>query len=455
MSDLIKLQKIASERSILYIDGDKALQKNYSIYFKKAFKNFYQAFDGEEGLLVFKKHKPEVVILNLELEKLDAIELISEITDIKEDIILISISEVCENYDLLQTLDMGLSKTLLKPVGFAKIANLLISLLPPPPKPKVVQKPKVIEKPTPIKKPVVKKIEEKEVIEKSQTLIKPVVKKEEIKKAEPIKKKESIKPLKEEVILVKKEVLKKEKLVEKEVKKVEPGPIKTDIEICMELIRDLEVNQTLVEFINSYKGVMVLHNGVIASTAKEDFTIKVNIAQILATKTEKQILIKTQKNQYIHAQLAGIDLQNTTIKLAKPRILEYKQRDKEFARILADKSFKASIYYKKKHIDFDVSYISFRSAVLVTKNLDIDIKPNSVIDITLGFNISGPNAMIKDKKFIKVFAKCEVIRVDEKIGQRHIVVLLEVSKAGERTLQKYLLERESEIIYEFKSRIRK
>jgi len=454
MSDLIKLQKTAATKSLLYIDGDKTSQRNYGVYFQRSFKSFYQAFDGEEGLIKFREYQPDVVILNLELDKIDAIELISEITDINEDIIMISVSQECDNYELLQTLDMGLSKMLLKPVGFAKLANLLISLLPPPPKPKLPPKPKKIEKtkgespekasPKLEKKTVQKKVEKKKVIEKpkpklpEKTPTKSVVKKEQPKKIEPIKKKEQVK---EES--------------KKEIKKEKPKPVKTDIEICMEFVKELFDKQTLVEFINSYKGVMVLHNGTIASVGKSDFTIKVNIAQILATKTEKQILIKTVDNKYIHAQLVGIDLKNTSLKLTNPRILEYKQRDKEYARILADKSFKASIYYKKKHVDFDVSYISFKSAVLITKDLEIDIKPNSVIDITLGFDISGPNAMIKDKKFTKAFAKCEVIRVDEKVGERHIVVLLEVSKAGERTLKKYLLERESEIIYEFKSRIRR
>ena len=141
MSDLIKLQSIASTRSLLYIDGDKTTQRSYSVHFKKAFKNFYQAFDGEEGLALFEKHKPDVVILNLELDKKDAVELISEITDINKNVIIVAITQECKNYDLLQTLDMGLAKTLLKPVEFTQIAHLLISLLPSTPsKPKPATK---------------------------------------------------------------------------------------------------------------------------------------------------------------------------------------------------------------------------------------------------------------------------------------------------------------------------
>jgi len=393
MSDLIKLQRIASVRSLLYIDGDKTTQRSCSVYFKKAFKNFYQAFDGEEGLALFKKHKPDVVILNLELDKKDAIELISEITDINKNVIIVAITQECKNYDLLQTLDMGLAKTLLKPVEFTQIAHLLISLLPSTP-----SKPK----------PATKQVERLET-----------------------------------------------KKMETPKKVVAKPRVKTDLELCLDLIKQLQQKQTLVEFINSYKGVMVLHSGVIEKVQGNSFYVKVNIAQALAAKSEKQILIKTIDNKYIHAQLLGVNLKTTTLEFVNPRILQYKQRGKEYSRIMADKSFKASIYYNKKHIDFAASYISFHSVVLFTQDKDIDIKVGAITDITLGFDISGPNAIIKDKKFTKVFAKCEVIRVEEKKDGYQIVVLLNVSKAGERTFKKYLTDRESEIIYEFKSKIRR
>ena len=391
MSDLIKLQSIASTRSLLYIDGDKTTQRSYSVHFKKAFKNFYQAFDGEEGLALFEKHKPDVVILNLELDKKDAVELISEITDINKNVIIVAITQECKNYDLLQTLDMGLAKTLLKPVEFTQIAHLLISLLPSTP-----------SKPKPATEQVENRLETKKMETPKKVVAKPRV--------------------------------------------------KTDLELCLDLIKQLQQKQTLIEFINSYKGVMVLHSGVIEKVQGNSFYVKVNIAQALAAKSEKQILIKTIDNKYIHAQLLGVNLKTTTLEFVNPRILQYKQRGKEYSRIMADKSFKASIYYNKKHIDFAASYISFHSVVLFTQDKDIDIKVGAITDITLGFDISGPNAIIKDKKFTKVFAKCEVIRVEEKKDGYQIVVLLNVSKAGERTLKKYLTDLESEITYEFQSR---
>lgn len=472
MSDLIKLQKTALNKSLLYIDGDQKLQKNFGIYFKKSFQNFYQAYDGEEGFSLFETHKPDVVILNLELDKKDAVELVMEIKDIHEDIIMLAVSDEGDNYELMQTLDMGLNKIMLKPVGFAQIANILISLLPPPPppkkpvikkpetpkrhevptKPKVKEEPKAVKKtePTPKPKPISKPVV-KEPVQKKPVQAAP---KAEVKKE--LKNEPAVKPALEK----QKEVKKPLKEVKKEIKKtVTPKPKeevkKTELELCLELIKELVTKKTDVEFISNYKGIMVLHDGTIDHLKGSEFFVKANIAQILAAKSEKQILIKTPDSKYIHAKLSGIDLKNGILKLTMPRVLNYKQRDKNYSRIMADKSFKASIYFKKKHVDFLVTYVSFHSAVLITNDKEIKFQVGDEIDITLGFNISGPNAMIKDKKFTKVFAKCEVKRIDVKKDHHEIIIILNVNKAGERTLKKYLSERETDLIYEFKSRIRR
>ncbi len=432
MSDLIKLQRVAANKSLLYIESDRVLHKNYGIYFQKSFKNFYQAFDGVEGFEMYQKFRPDVVILNLELEKKDAIELIADIQEIHENVTLISISDECENYDLLQTLDMGLDKMLLKPVGFAQIAYILTALLPPPPPPP--PKPELPKKDASINK---------EEISKKEKIIS-IPKKEISQKVSHEEKEEKKEPS-----------LEKSQMPVKTKKDIQEPIVKSESEICFELLQKLSKQNTLVEFINSYKGIMVLHDGVIGEVQKESFTIKVNITQIMAAKSEKQILIKTPDDKYINARLEGIDLKSTSLQLVNPKILQYKQRDKDHARILADKSFKASIYFHKKLVDFEVSYISFKSAVLICERRNSDFKVGDKMDITLGFDISGPSAMIRDKKFTKIFAKCEVLRIDEKRDYKKVVVLLDVNKAGERTLKKYLTERESEIIYEFKSRVRR
>ena len=61
---------------------------------------------------------------------------------------------------------------------------------------------------------------------------------------------------------------------------------------------------------NSY---LLLSNELSHSTLY-GFYIKINIAQALAVKSEKQIIIKTTDNKYIHAKLLRINLKTTTLR---------------------------------------------------------------------------------------------------------------------------------------------
>jgi hypothetical protein len=183
--------------------------------------------------------------------------------------------------------------------------------------------------------------------------------------------------------------------------------------------------------------------------------IQASATQIIAAKFERYVVLKTEQNQYIHATLKQLDIKSGSLILSSPYFLEYKQRDKNYNRFKTDSSCKASVYLEKHRVDFFVDYLSFRSAELVTTNTNLPFKVEDQFDLTLGFDLGGPNKMILDKKFTKIFAKCEVIRIDRQGANLKVVVLMQVNKADERTLQRYLQQREDEITSEFKSIIRR
>ena len=129
MSSLEKLKEVVNDKTILYIEKDENLQKNFGIYLKKTFKDFYQASDGLEGYNIYKKNKPDVILMDLSLDKKDAIELLADIQNEGYSGFIIVLSQYNENYSLLQSLDMGLSGVFLKPMSFSKLENNLIALL--------------------------------------------------------------------------------------------------------------------------------------------------------------------------------------------------------------------------------------------------------------------------------------------------------------------------------------
>lgn len=440
MSGLVELQKVGADKKILYIENDQKLQKSFGVYLQKTFNEFYSATNTDDGYVKFEQHKPHVVIMELDLDGKDPIEFIDDIQEIRSDVVIVTVSKQSDNYELLQTLDMGLAKMLLKPVNFPDIATVLIELLP---QAVVVKAPVKKEQVSPQKKVVTQKPPSKP----QKTIV---------KKQEPVVNEKKQLPKQEEKAQIKKEQKPKvaePKKVQKEEKKepLEVVKTKTPVELCFEFIQKLKESKILVEFFNSYKGVVVQNYGDVVSCYKEYFEVKVGLSQIIAAKYDGFVILRTEDNKYVHAKLKQINLKDGSLKLIEPRFLDYKHRDKNFNRFKADKSCKASIYVQKKLVEFSVDYLSFRSAELLVQNKEVQFTKGDVFDLTLGFDLSGPNKMIKEKKFVKVFARCEVLRIDEKEQFNKIIVLLQVKKSGETTLLRYLSQREEEIMFEFKS----
>lgn len=435
MSSLEKLKNIASDKILLYIEGDKTLQKNFGIYLQKTFKYFYQAYDGEEGFELFLRVKPDVVIMDLSLEKKDSIELLADIKEVNENIIIITLSQSDENYTLLQSIDMGLAGMLLKPVNFAQLADKLIGILPPIKKviPQKIVKPKITAAPIPPK-------------EKQTVVQKKVV---ETNIQEPVKQKVVQKPTIVHEVQQEKEVLKKEPIVDQNIKIKIPRT-------CLEDIHDYVKNDESILLISTYKGITIHNQGELIDCDENSFEVKASTAQIVAAKYEKHVVLKIESNnKHIFANIINLDLKNNKMRLVKPHYINYQQRDKNVLRLTADESFKATMFFNKTHIDFKAKQISLKYVLLTTDALELDIKPNMQLDLTFGFDIASPSVLIKERKFTKTFAKGTVLRVDKTSAGLHIAMEIEVQKSGQSNFAKYLKQRENETIEEFKRIIKR
>jgi len=437
MSNLEKLKNIGSDKTLLYIESDAVLQKKFGIYLQKTFKSFYQADDGLKGFELFLKVKPDVVIIDLDLKKKDAIEIIVDIQAVNDKVVIITLSQSNDNYFLLQSIDMNLAGMFLKPINFSKLATKLIQVLPEVKKrepvkaePEARKVVKTIKKP--ISQPIVKQKIEQKIVKSKITKGKP--QKEEIKIPQEVKSEQ--KPKKE---------------VQKE------SPIKITIpKTCMEDLSKFYKDKENILLINTYKGIPIQNKSEIIHCDDTVCELKASTAQIVVANYEKHLIIKVEKvNKFIFAPTLNLDLKNNIIKIVNPKYIDYIQRQKSAPRVTADKSFKASIFYNKIHRELLAKELSFNSILLTTNDLALDIKPNMQIDLTLGFDADSPSSLIKEKKFIKTFAKGIVTRVENSSKGMNIVFNIEVQKSGQSSYSKYLKQRENKIIEELKKIIKR
>lgn len=120
--------------TLLYAEDENKVQVKMTEYFESYFKTVYSASDGHEALDLYKRHSPDVVILDINMPKINGLEVARRIrqNDTKTRIIMMSAHS--EKELLLQATEIDMSRYLIKPVApydlkqvLDKVASELIS----------------------------------------------------------------------------------------------------------------------------------------------------------------------------------------------------------------------------------------------------------------------------------------------------------------------------------------
>jgi YesN/AraC family two-component response regulator len=102
--------------SILFAEDEPITCLMLSKMLKRRFKNVYLAYDGEEGLALFKEHRPNIVLTDLFMPKMNGFEMIARIKEISPDTPIIVMSAISEKPFLEQAQKLGVTAFLIKPI---------------------------------------------------------------------------------------------------------------------------------------------------------------------------------------------------------------------------------------------------------------------------------------------------------------------------------------------------
>lgn len=110
------IKKFYKNIKILYVEDDAIARENGIEYLENFFEQIYEASDALIALKLYEKHKPDIIITDIQMPKLNGLEFVKRIRQKDKDTQIIIITAFCDKDYLLKAIELGLVKYLVKPV---------------------------------------------------------------------------------------------------------------------------------------------------------------------------------------------------------------------------------------------------------------------------------------------------------------------------------------------------
>jgi len=102
--------------TILYVEDDEGIRDvNFSM-FRRIFKNAYEASDGESGYELYLLHKPDIVVTDIKMPKMNGLDLAKKIRKNDQKTKIIITTAFNDEKYLLEAIELNLEKYIVKPL---------------------------------------------------------------------------------------------------------------------------------------------------------------------------------------------------------------------------------------------------------------------------------------------------------------------------------------------------
>lgn len=114
---------------VLIVEDEKLNREILKDIFQSIYKHVYTATDGESGLNSFIDKKPDIIITDLRMQRMDGITMIEKIQELKKDQPFVIVSAHSDHEYLQKAEQLGIKNFLVKPVDCRKLLKITRDLL--------------------------------------------------------------------------------------------------------------------------------------------------------------------------------------------------------------------------------------------------------------------------------------------------------------------------------------
>ena len=125
MNSIEKLISVSKGVSLLYVEDDRILQQETAQLLKNFFQKIDLAQNGEEGLELFELGKYEIIITDINMPKVNGVEMVKAIRRKDRHQMIIVISAHDEPHYLIDLINAGVQHFLSKPIDLTRLISVL------------------------------------------------------------------------------------------------------------------------------------------------------------------------------------------------------------------------------------------------------------------------------------------------------------------------------------------
>lgn len=122
------LKNMTSKYNILYVEDDETLRNATQKLFEQFFREVDTASNGKEGLNLFDTKNYDLIISDINMPILNGVDMIKEIKSEKPEQLVLVTSAHSESDQLLELIDAGVDKFILKPLDLNKLLQAFVNL---------------------------------------------------------------------------------------------------------------------------------------------------------------------------------------------------------------------------------------------------------------------------------------------------------------------------------------
>jgi len=112
--------------SILFVEDEEDVRKNYVSYLKRFFTTVYEVGDAKEAYRVYKEKHPSILIIDVNLPGESGIDFLKRVREHDHSVRAIMLTAMSDVQTLLSVTDLKLTKYLIKPISRDELQEALV-----------------------------------------------------------------------------------------------------------------------------------------------------------------------------------------------------------------------------------------------------------------------------------------------------------------------------------------